>query len=108
MAFVSRIRSGYSCRAAFPSIVQKTGYSESASRLEQHTILWRDGSFGAVKVVLLVKFQPVVNPDPMVVVFTISRAFPNTNLNLNGDTTLFQDYVSCSSISTLLLSLLIC
>jgi len=81
-------------------------YSESASRLEQHAILCLDGSSGAVKVVLLVKFQPVVNPDPMGVVFTVCRAFPNTNLN--GDTTLFQDYVSCSFISILLLSFLIC
>lgn len=108
MAFVPRIGLGWSRRAAFPSIVLETGYSESATSLEQDAILWCNGSSGAVKVVLLLKFQRVVNPDPMGAVLTVCRAFPNTNLNLNRDTTLFQDFVSFSPISIVLLSLLIC
>ena len=48
-AFVLRIGPGWDRRAAFPSVVLEVGYSESASRLEQDAILWRQGSSNVPK-----------------------------------------------------------
>ena len=85
-------------------MVLETSYCKSASRLERDTTLCREGSSGAVKVVLLVKFQRVDNQHPMGVVLTVCSAFPGPN----GETSSFQDFVSFSPISIHLLCLLIC
>lgn len=103
MCFVPRVGPDWDVNADFPSVVLEVGYAESVARLTEDGELWRKGSSHAVKVVLLVKFRRH-GQNSMGVVLSIGRAFPD----LNGQTTLYQDYVSFSCIPILLLSLLIC
>lgn len=61
--------------AAFPSVVMETGRYESSARLQADARLWQEGSKGAVRVVLQVKYYEVDCHNMGVGLF-ISRTAP--------------------------------
>lgn len=62
--------------AAFPSVVMESGRYESSARLQADARLWQEGSAGAVRVVLQVKYYEVDRHNNLALDLFISRAAP--------------------------------
>ncbi|PUU78626.1 hypothetical protein B9Z19DRAFT_1126485 [Tuber borchii] len=74
--FIPRIGHRRQQSAAYPSVVLESGWHESSTRLLADSKLWQEGSAGAVRVVLQVKFYEPDNQNEMRLVLSISRTVP--------------------------------
>ena len=86
--FIPMVGPGRTKGAKFPSVVLESGWSESATRLREDARLWQEGSAGAVRVVLQIKFYGRNRDNKICLVLFISRAHPN------GQRASLETYVS--------------
>ncbi|PUU76949.1 hypothetical protein B9Z19DRAFT_1087221 [Tuber borchii] len=73
---IPRIGPGRKQLAAFPSVVMESGRYESSAQLQADARLWQEGSAGAVRVVLQVKYYEPDHHNNVALDLFISRTAP--------------------------------
>ncbi|RPB01587.1 hypothetical protein L873DRAFT_634173 [Choiromyces venosus 120613-1] len=76
LTFIPRVGPERIRRAAFPSVVLESGWTESATDLRRDARMWQEGSGRAVRVVLHAKFYRPNQEDEIRLDLSINRARP--------------------------------
>ncbi|RPB04943.1 hypothetical protein L873DRAFT_1186548 [Choiromyces venosus 120613-1] len=76
LTFIPRVGPERAQKAAFPSVVLESGWSESAEQLQRDARLWQVGSGREVRVVLHAKFYQPNQQNQVRLVLSINRARP--------------------------------